>query len=168
MTLMTHDSRPPAPSPFTPSRVGNALGAGRAAAAKLAALAAAASAPVLWVAVAVILVNPTCQHLLLALFTSKAGDELLLQRMRNLLYLVVVLELFDGAQTGEVECGAGAGFDMGWVLQHMSNKLYVEVVLELFDGAQMGERTWDGAGVGARRDGAGQGGVGAGEGQPSK
>lgn len=49
--------------------------------------------------------TPACQRALLALFSSRAVDELLLQRMRNLLYLVVVLELVDGAQTG-VEGGA--------------------------------------------------------------
>lgn len=79
--------------------MGNALGAGKVAAAKLAALAAACSAPFLWAIVALILVLPPSQRLLISLFTSGA-DELLLQRMRHLLYLVVILELFDGGQTG--------------------------------------------------------------------
>ncbi len=83
--------------------MGNALGAGKAALARLAALAAGVSFPFLWVVVAVVLVTPACQRALLGLFSSGA-DELLLQRMRRLLMLVVVLELFDGGQTG---VGAG-------------------------------------------------------------
>ncbi|KAL4857142.1 Protein DETOXIFICATION 15 [Chlorella vulgaris] len=80
------------------TRVGNALGAGSAEGARLAALSAAAVAPLIWVLVAAILVTPLTQNLLLSLFTT-GTDELLLQRMRSLLYLVVLLELFDGAQT---------------------------------------------------------------------
>jgi MATE family multidrug resistance protein len=81
-------------------RVGNALGAGQPARAKLAAVAAVLSAPVIWVPVALILGLPPSQRLLIRLFTDGA-DQLLLQRMRGLLYIVVVLELFDGSQTGE-------------------------------------------------------------------
>ena len=93
---------PPEPPAIPPacSRVGNALGAARAAAGKLAALAAAIAAPLVWLVVAAVLVTPACQRLLLGLFASSVPDELLMQRMRNLLYIVVALELFDGAQTG--------------------------------------------------------------------
>ena len=80
------------------TRVGNALGGGDAEGARLAALAAALVAPAIWVVVAAVLTWPPSQAALLGLFTTGA-DELLLQRMRSLLYLVVVLELFDGAQT---------------------------------------------------------------------
>lgn len=87
--------------------MGNALGAGRAAAARLAAAAAAVSAPLLWAVVAVVLVAPPSQRLLISLFTSGA-DEVLLERMRHLLYLVVLLEFFDGGQTGRVWDGKTA------------------------------------------------------------
>lgn len=80
------------------TRVGNALGAGLASKARLAALASALVAPAIWCVVAFVLVWPVSQNLLLSLFTT-GTDELLLQRMRSLLYLVVALELFDGAQT---------------------------------------------------------------------
>jgi Na+-driven multidrug efflux pump len=83
------------------TRVGNALGAGSAEGARLAALSAAAVAPLIWVVVAAILVTPLTQNLLLSLFTT-GTDELLLQRMRSLLYLVVLLELFDGGWEKEV------------------------------------------------------------------
>lgn len=55
---------------------------------------------------AFVLVWPVSQSLLLSLFTT-GTDELLLQRMRSLLYLVVLLELFDGAQA------RGAGREIG-------------------------------------------------------
>ena len=58
--------------------------------------------------VAAILTTPATQNLLLGLFTTGA-DELLLQRMRSLLYLVVLLELFDGAQTIMSGIIAGVG-----------------------------------------------------------
>ena len=97
------------------TRVGNALGAGSARGARLAALAAAVSAPAIWVAVATVLTWPPSQNLLLSFFTTGA-DPQLLEKMRSLLYLVVVLELFDGAQTilsgiiagvgKQVRCGA--------------------------------------------------------------
>lgn len=80
------------------TRVGNALGAGSAEGARLAALSSALMAPAIWAVVAAVLTWPVTQNLLLSLFTTGA-DELLLQRMRSLLYLVVLLELFDGAQT---------------------------------------------------------------------
>ncbi|KAK9815228.1 hypothetical protein WJX72_000308 [[Myrmecia] bisecta] len=79
-------------------RVGNALGAGQAGQARLAANAAAVSTPLIWAVVAVILIEPHTQALLLSVFTNGQDAELL-SRMRRLLYLVVVLELFDGAQT---------------------------------------------------------------------
>eukprot|EP00887_Chlorella_sp_A99_P006737 scaffold3.g6737.t1 len=79
------------------TRVGNSLGAGRPARARLAALAAMLSAPATWVLVAALLVAPPSQRALLALFTD-GTDVLLLARMRSLLGLVVVLELFDGLQ----------------------------------------------------------------------
>jgi MATE family multidrug resistance protein len=90
------------------TRVGNALGAGSAAAARLAALSAAVMAPLVWVVVAAVLTWPVSQSALLSLFTTGA-DELLLQRMRSLLYLVVLLELFDGAQTVLSGIIAGVG-----------------------------------------------------------
>ncbi|KAI7842583.1 hypothetical protein COHA_003687 [Chlorella ohadii] len=80
------------------TRVGNALGAGREAAARLAALASAIVAPLIWLVVAALLTWPVSQNWLLGLFTT-GTDPLLLERMRSLLYLVVLLELFDGAQT---------------------------------------------------------------------
>ncbi|PSC71055.1 MATE efflux family isoform A [Micractinium conductrix] len=80
------------------TRVGNSLGAGSASGARLAALGAALAAPVIWIFVAFVLTWPPSQAALLSLFTN-GTDEVLLQRMRSLLYLVVVLELFDGAQT---------------------------------------------------------------------
>lgn len=79
------------------TRVGNALGAGSAEGARTAALASALVAPLIWVAVAAILLFPPSQALLLGLFTT-GTDPVLLARMRSLLWLVVVLELFDGAQ----------------------------------------------------------------------
>lgn len=90
------------------TRVGNALGSGSAPRARLAALSAALVAPVIWLAVAAILTTPATQNALLGLFTTGA-DELLLQRMRSLLYLVVLLELFDGAQTIMSGIIAGVG-----------------------------------------------------------
>lgn len=90
------------------TRVGNSLGAGRPARARLAALAAMLSAPATWVLVAALLVAPPSQRALLALFTD-GTDVLLLARMRSLLGLVVVLELFDGLQTVLSGIVAGAG-----------------------------------------------------------
>ena len=124
------------------TRVGNALGAGREQAARLAALASAVVAPAIWLVVACVLTWPVTQNWLLGLFTT-GTDPLLLQvrrlgagrpqvlgrgrmprltpwpglavapeppappamhphaqHMRSLLYLVVLLELFDGAQVG--------------------------------------------------------------------
>ena len=88
--------------------MGNALGAGRAAAARLAAWSAAACAPLVWVGVAAVLLVPASQRLILSLFTS-GEDPVLLQKMRHLLYLVVVLELFDGVQTILSGVVSGAG-----------------------------------------------------------
>lgn len=83
------------------TRVGNSLGAGSASGARLAALGAALAAPVIWIFVAFVLTWPPSQAALLSLFTN-GTDEVLLQRMRSLLYLVVVLELFDGGWGGWV------------------------------------------------------------------
>lgn len=51
-----------------PSRVGNALGGGRPGAARLAAVVAAVTSPLLWIAVAVALIEPHSQAFLLSLF----------------------------------------------------------------------------------------------------
>ena len=88
--------------------MGNALGAGSAASARRAALAAAVGTPGTWLVVAVLLGTPATQGALLRLFTD-GSDPLLLQRMRHLLYLVVLLELFDGIQTVLSGIVAGAG-----------------------------------------------------------
>ena len=106
------------------TRVGNALGAGSPERARLAALSSAVVAPALWVVVAFILTFPPTQNALLGLFTT-GTDPLLLSRMRALLYLVVVLELFDGAQTilsgvlagaGKQRLGAGVNAVAYWVV----------------------------------------------------
>ena len=60
------------------TRTGNALGAGDAAGARLAALAAAVVAPLIWLVVATVLVWPVTQGWLLGLFTT-GTDQLLLQ-----------------------------------------------------------------------------------------
>ncbi|GAB4814513.1 hypothetical protein N2152v2_001559 [Parachlorella kessleri] len=90
------------------TRVGNALGAGNAALAKLAALAACVSTPLVWMAAAAILLAHPSQHLLISLFTS-GEDEMLLRRIRGLLHIVVVLLGFDGAQTVMSGVVSGAG-----------------------------------------------------------
>ena len=64
------------------TRVGNALGAGREAAARLAALASAIVAPLIWVAVAFLLTWPVSQNWLLGLFTTGADPLLLEVRKR--------------------------------------------------------------------------------------
>lgn len=89
-------------------RVGNALGAGKAALARLSALSATAAAPLLWLAIAAVLLIPATQRMLIGLFTSGA-DEQLVAHMRGLIYIVVVLEFFDGAQTVMSGVVSGAG-----------------------------------------------------------
>lgn len=64
------------------TRVGNALGAGREAAARLAALASAIVAPIIWLVVAFLLTWPVSQNWLLGLFTT-GTDPLLLQVRRQ-------------------------------------------------------------------------------------
>mgnify|MGYP007061242464 CR=1 FL=1 len=95
-------------------RVGNALGAGNAPLAKLAALAACISTPVVWAAAATILLAPPSQQLLISLFTS-GDDDVLRRRIHGLLHIVVVLLGFDGAQTGKhiCTCVRGSGGPCG-------------------------------------------------------
>lgn len=64
------------------TRVGNALGAGREQAARLAALASAIVAPAIWLVVACVLTWPVTQNWLLSLFTT-GTDPLLLQVRRG-------------------------------------------------------------------------------------
>jgi len=64
------------------TRVGNALGAGREAAARLAALASAVVAPLIWLVVASLLTWPVSQNWLLGLFTT-GTDPLLLEVRRQ-------------------------------------------------------------------------------------
>lgn len=80
-------------------RVGNALGAGKPGRARLAAAAALVSWPLVWAGVALLLVLPPSQRLLIRAFTD-GSDQELVTRMRHLLYLLVFLELFDGGQMG--------------------------------------------------------------------
>lgn len=81
-------------------RVGIALAAGNHRAAQLAALAAAGSAPAVWVLLALSLVLPWPQAALISAFTSRDADLELLQHLHNLLRLLVALLLFDVPQAG--------------------------------------------------------------------
>ena len=79
-------------------RVGNELGAGSAAGARLAMDAAALTAPALWLAAAAVLGAPAAQRALVGLFTTP-GDVALLAELRQLLAIVMAMLLFDGLQT---------------------------------------------------------------------
>ena len=79
-------------------RVGNELGAGSAAGARLAMDAAALTAPALWLAAAAVLGAPPAQRALVGLFTTP-GDVALLAELRQLLAIVMAMLLFDGLQT---------------------------------------------------------------------
>ncbi|EFJ50951.1 hypothetical protein VOLCADRAFT_103747 [Volvox carteri f. nagariensis] len=92
----------------TCTQVGNALGAGSARAARHAALTALCTAPMLWVGIATLLVEPHTQRLLTLIFTD-GHDTSLTYHLRRMLVLVAALELFDGSQvvmTGVIQ-GAG-------------------------------------------------------------
>ncbi len=144
------------------TRVGNALGAGREAAARLAALASAIVAPLIWLVVAALLTWPVSQNWLLGLFTT-GTDPLLLEVRRQ------------GGQRGLANCVQGVRMPVPAMLlamllapavlfalccavlpcpssrlnaiphysqpvraQRMRSLLYLVVLLELFDGAQVG------------------------------
>lgn len=78
--------------------MGNELGAGSAAGARLAMDTAAAAAPALWLAAAAVLGVPPAQRALVGLFTA-GGDAALLEQLRRLLMVVLTMLLFDGIQT---------------------------------------------------------------------
>lgn len=81
--------------------MGNGLGAGSAALAKLSAKAAAATVPLIWVVLASLLLVPASQRFVIGVFTSET-DPGLLRTMHHLLNLLSLLLLFDGAQFGEL------------------------------------------------------------------
>lgn len=88
--------------------VGNALGAGSAKRARISAWTALSTAPVMWVAIAALLLEPHTQRLLCLVFTD-GSDPVLMYHLRRMLLLVAALELFDGSQvimTGVIQ-GAG-------------------------------------------------------------
>ncbi|KAL4431763.1 hypothetical protein ABPG77_002979 [Micractinium sp. CCAP 211/92] len=90
------------------TRVGNGLGAGSAALAKRAALAAAITVPSFWSVFALVLTVPASQRAVIGLFTNESDGELL-GKMQHLLRLLAVMLLFDmsqGVMSG-VACGAG-------------------------------------------------------------
>ncbi|GFR43909.1 hypothetical protein Agub_g5043 [Astrephomene gubernaculifera] len=92
----------------TSTAVGNALGAGSARAARHAALTSLLTAPLMWVAIAALLVEPHSQRWLALVFTD-GGDPALMAHLHRMLVLVAALELFDGSQvvmTGVIQ-GAG-------------------------------------------------------------
>ncbi|GIL46835.1 hypothetical protein Vafri_3721 [Volvox africanus] len=92
----------------TCTQVGNALGAGSARSARHAALTSLCTAPVIWVGIATLLIEPHTQLLLTQIFTD-GHDASLMYHLRRMLVLVAALELFDGSQvvmTGVIQ-GAG-------------------------------------------------------------
>lgn len=91
----------PIVSACPPCRVGNGLGAGSAAQAKLSALASAATVPPLWAALAVVLLVPRSQVAVISIFTSDTSDPVLMGHMQHLLSLLAVLLLCDMSQCGE-------------------------------------------------------------------
>lgn len=85
--------------------------AGSPARARAAAIAACSIAPLLWLAVAVLLTEPHCQRLLMLVFTN-GDDPALAEHLRRLFVLVAVLVLFDGLQyvlTGIVQGERASG-----------------------------------------------------------
>ena len=78
--------------------MGNELGAGSAAGARLAMDAAALTAPALWAVGAAVLGAPPAQRALVGLFTTP-DDVALLAELRQLLAIVMAMLLFDGLQT---------------------------------------------------------------------
>ncbi|PRW60882.1 MATE efflux family [Chlorella sorokiniana] len=91
------------------TRVGNGLGAGSAPLAKLSALAAVTTMPPLWVSLAVVLVVPKLQYIVISVFTSDTGDSVLMGHCRHLLLILAVLLLFDMAQNVLSGIAIGAG-----------------------------------------------------------
>ncbi|KAG2423423.1 hypothetical protein HXX76_015294 [Chlamydomonas incerta] len=90
------------------TQVGNFLGAGDGRGARTAALASALMGPLLWVAPAVLLLEPHCRMAVISVFTS-SHDPALLDMLTQLMLLVAAVNFFDGCQTiltGVVE-GAG-------------------------------------------------------------
>ena len=85
--------------------MGNGLGAGSAAAAKLSATAAVVSIPPLWAAVATALLVPRSQLAVISFFTGGSVEPELLGHMRHLLRLLAVLLLCDMFQAGEALAG---------------------------------------------------------------
>ncbi|CAL8463544.1 g3078 [Coccomyxa elongata] len=90
------------------TRVGNELGAMRPKAARTAAAAGMTMAPLLWAVIAMILVEPHLQRLVLLLYLD-GSDAVLWRALTRLLLITAAVELFDGLQTvlGGVVQGSG-------------------------------------------------------------
>jgi multidrug resistance protein, MATE family len=90
------------------SRVGAGIGSRNSQRVIDALKAACILVPSAWLAVSFMLIFPPSQALLLSIFTD-GKDALLIKQVKSLLWLVVVLEAFDGAQTVMAGVLTGAG-----------------------------------------------------------
>lgn len=93
-------------APSLARSVGNGLGTGSGAMARLSARAAATMVPLLWLPLALVLSLPTSQDFLIACFT-KDPDSALVRTARHLLWMQAGQLALDGSQLGAPRCAAG-------------------------------------------------------------